>query len=119
MTEKFFEIKCTIKTNGEPFHVPATLLDASHVDLKGSDGTWYRLPADAEITEITPLQAGYYIVRGETYIYRVLLFPFQIKFWNGDQWLESRHNKMNDPEKSFKEFEPLYLGPLDMNTVER
>ena len=117
-TERYFEIKCTVSSPSSVSTVNHQGREASYKEIKGTDGVWYRFPQGAEIKEVFPVKAGFYLVKGESGIYRVLLYPFLVQRWNGQQWNRSGFMDFPDPEKRFQEV-ATFLGLLDMDTVER
>lgn len=120
MPEKHFKIECTVTTNGaDPIRIDTDVTDrGNRIELKGADGNWYRFPIDAEIREFTPLRSGHYLVLGSSYLHRVLLHPTQIQYWNGEVWNIAHDFSAPEDHDNFQE-RAQYLGPLDMNTIER
>lgn len=118
-TERYFQIKCTVASPSSVSTVNHQGREASYKEIKGTDGVWYRFPIDAEIEEVFPVKAGYYLVKNQSATYRVLLYPFLVQRWNGANWNTSGFMDCPNPEKRFREEATTYLGPLDMDTVER
>jgi hypothetical protein len=118
MTEREYEVSFKVKSHHPWKTVPAPRSDSSALEIHALNGTWYRVPEDAQITEVTPLRAGYYIMRKDEHAYRVLVEPEQIQYWNGHQWLDSLvHNNPTMKQEFLREAD--FLCPLDMNNLER
>lgn len=115
MAQREYEVSFKVKSNKTWSHITNNINGRPVVyrELNGTDGVWYRIPEDAEIKDISPLQEGYYLIKGNGNVYRYLTAaPHDlVEYYTGERWVESDAYSSEDVE----EWRHLatYLGPLD------
>lgn len=115
MVEREYEVRFKVKSTKTWSHITNNISgkQVKYSELNSVDGVWYRIPEDAEITDISPLREGYYLMEGEPNTYRYLTAAphDSVEYYTGSRWVQSDAYSSED----MNEWRHLttFLGPID------